>query len=111
MLLCESSGGYSLFGISRIEATGAYASVSHGFCSTCGKIFPNKDFWCDECDKKELTEGWTTGNASYDAIIRNTQEKANKHNFVCLRWIRLDNLVEIVMGKGGFGKVYMLRIG
>ena len=52
-------------------------------------------------------EGWTTGNASYDTVIRNTQEKANKHDYVCLRWIqpdRLDNLVEI--GKGGFGKIY-----
>ena len=52
-------------------------------------------------------EGWTTGNASYDAVIRSTQEKANMHSFMCLRWIQpdhLDNLVEI--GKGGFGKIY-----
>ena len=40
---------------------------------------------CDECDRKELMEGWTTGNASYDAIIRNTQGKADKHDFMCLR--------------------------
>jgi len=57
-------------GISRIEATGVYALVSHGFCSTCGKIFPNKDFWCDECDRKELMEGWPTGNASHTEYIR-----------------------------------------
>src|SRR6185312_7616036 len=86
---------------------GAYALVSHGFCSTCGKIFPNKNFWCDECDRKELMEGWTTGIANYDVVIRNTQEKANKHDYVCLRWIQpacLDSLVEI--GQGGFGKIY-----
>jgi len=75
------------------------------FVQPAGRLFL---LVCDECDRKELMEGWTTGNASYDAIIRNTQGKADKHDFMCLRWIqpdRLDNLVEI--GKGGFGKVYV----
>src|SRR6185312_11869242 len=51
----------TLYGISRIESTGAYAFVSHGFCSTCGSTYPNKDFWCNLCDRKQLMEGWTTG--------------------------------------------------
>jgi len=82
---------FRLLGVSRQESTGNLVLVAEKFCNTCGGLFPGDDGpWCDKCNIKQLMEGWTTGNAEYDATIPSRQ---------------LQNLNELT--KGEFGTIYV----
>jgi len=76
-------------------------------CYSCGDKIYSKKGWCrNGCDYKQLMEGWTTGNADYDKIIKRN-EIGREYDDSYLRWIpwnRLENLVEII--KGEFCVVY-----
>ena len=97
-----------IFGVSRL--TGELALITRRACPTCGVFYPDDNAWCKTCDWKQLTEGWTSGNADYDKVIRESQEKGrhkNWHGYHCLRWIpwkRLQNMMEI--SKGSFGSIF-----
>src|SRR5438128_9282451 len=76
-------------------------------CYFCGESLFGKTNWCRAgCDHKQFVEGWSTGNAEYDQIIKR-KENGRKYDDHYLRWIqwdRLQNLVEIT--KGDFCVVY-----
>ncbi|CAG8610680.1 4518_t:CDS:10, partial [Racocetra persica] len=60
--------------------------------------------WYIQCGCKLVMEGWTSGNAKYDKIIKETQEGIDWHGYPCLKWIpeeHLKNIIEI--GKYKFG--------
>ena len=96
-----------LLGVSCQESTGRLALVAEKFCKTCGGLYPRilrHGPWCDKCN---VNQDWTTGNAEYDTIIRETQQGADSYSFPCLRWIpsyRLENVKEL--SKGEFGTIY-----
>ena len=99
-----------VFGLSRLDSTGELAIVSRRACHSCGIFYPNDNAWCKDCDGKQTTEGWTSGNSEYDKVIRESQENAYNrdwHGYHCLRWIpwnRLQNMVEI--SRGSFGSIF-----
>ena len=100
-----------VFGLSRLDSNGQIVLITRRACPTCGVFYPDNNEWCNVCDRKRLTEGWTSGKSEYDKIIHDSQEKAshqNWHGYHCLRWIpddQLKNLVEIAQGP--FGKLYV----
>ncbi|CAG8438678.1 17818_t:CDS:2 [Acaulospora morrowiae] len=81
------------------------------YCSRCGLLKTN-DEWCEPCDRaifESNFSNWTSGNASIDTFIRETQSTATtKFNF--LEWIAFDRITDIKhIGKGGFGEVFSAR--
>ena len=77
-----------------------------GECPTCNRY--NTDYsWCQSCDPKLLTEGWTSGNKTLDDLIKSTQLKATKYgNDYYLQWIPYNDLTNIEkIGEGGFATI------
>ena len=74
----------------------------HGECPTCYR-YNTDDSWCQSCDPKLLTEGWTSGNETLDELIKSTQLKATKYcNYSHLQWIPYNDLTNIEkIGEGG----------
>ena len=78
----------------------------YGECSTCNRYNTNYS-WCQSCDPKLLTEGWTSGNETLDELIKSTQLKATKYdNGKYLQWIPYNDLTNIEKIKGGFATMY-----
>ena len=78
----------------------------YGECPTCNRY--NTDWtWCQSCNPKLLTEGWTSGNETLDELIRSTQLKAKYYNnYYYLQWIPYNNLTNIEkIGKGVFATI------
>jgi len=71
-------------------------------CYVCGETLYRETIWCTaDCDYKQFVEGWTTGNAEYDKILKRKQYGRDYGEYY-LRWIpwdRLQNLVEITKGE------------
>ena len=81
-------------------------SEKYGECPTCYRY--NTDWtWCQSCDPKLLTEGWTSGNETLDELIKSTQLKATRYdNSKHLQWIPYNNLTNIKkIGEGGFATI------
>ena len=68
--------------------------------------------WCDECERHKLGDNWTSGNADYDKIIKDSYTKNEAvYYYPSLQWIpsaNLENLVEI--STGNFGKLYIAEL-
>ena len=79
----------------------------YGECPTCNRYNTNWA-WCQSCDPKLLTEGWTSGNETLDELIKSTQLKATRYdNNYYLQWIPYNDLTNIEkIGEGGFATVY-----
>ena len=78
----------------------------YGECPTCNRY--NTDYsWCQSCDPKLLTEGWTSGNETLDELIKSTQLKAIQYgNYYYLQWIPYNDLTNIEkIGEGGFATI------
>jgi hypothetical protein len=78
----------------------------YGECPTCYRY--NTDYsWCQSCNPKLLTEGWTSGNETLEELIKSTQLKAkyyNNHHY--LQWIPYNDLTNIEkIGEGGFATI------
>ena len=79
----------------------------YGECPTCNRY--NTDVsWCQSCDPKLLTEGWTSGNETLDELIKSTQLKSTEYHYSNhLQWIPYNDLTNIEkMGEGGFATIY-----
>ena len=76
-------------------------------CLTC-KRYNTSWAWCQSCDPKLLTEGWTSNNETLDELIKSTQLKAIGYgNEYYLLWISYDDLTNIKkVGEGGFATIY-----
>ena len=98
--------------MTRIESTGTLALVASNFCAICGQALPEAAEWCDECERHKLGDSWTSGNADYDKIIKDSYTKdESAYYYPSLQWIpsaRLENLVEI--STGNFGKLYTAEL-
>src|SRR5688572_16147117 len=79
----------------------------YGECPTCNRYNTN-DSWCQSCDPKLLTEGWTSGNETLDELIKSTQLKSTIYNnYNYLQWIPYNDLTSIEkIGEGGFAIIY-----
>ena len=79
----------------------------YGECSTCYRYNTNY-FWCQSCDPKLLTEGWTSGNETLDELIKSTQLEATEYHYSNhLQWIPYNDLTNIEkIGEGGFATIY-----
>ena len=75
----------------------------YGECPTCNR-YNTYHSWCQSCNPKLLTEGWTSGNETFDELIKSTQLKAIKYdNWYHLQWIPYNDLTNIEkMGESGF---------
>ena len=78
----------------------------YGECPTCNKYNTNWT-WCQSCNPKLLTEGWTSGNETLDEFIKITQIKStNYHYSNHLQWIPYNDLTNIEkMCEGGFATI------
>ena len=79
----------------------------YGECPTCNRY--NTDYsWCQSCNPKLLTEGWTSGNETLDEFIKSTQLKATEYHYSKhLQWIPYNDLTNIEkIGEGGFATIY-----
>ena len=76
----------------------------YGEYPTCYRYNTNYSGWCQSCDPKLLTEGWTSGNETLDELIKSTQFKATKYHYSNhLQWIPYNDLTNIEkIGEGGF---------
>ena len=79
----------------------------YGECPTCNRYNTNYS-WCQSCDPKLLTEGWTSGNETLDELIKSTQLKATHYNNGhYLQWIPHNDLTNIEkIGEGDFATIY-----
>src|SRR5688572_23901594 len=79
----------------------------YGECPTCNRYNTNWT-WCQSCDPKLLTEGWTSGHETLDELIKSTQLKATEYdNRKYLQWIPYNDLTDIEkIGEGGFATIY-----
>ena len=79
----------------------------YGKCPTCNR-YNTIYSWCQSCDPKLLTEGWTSGNETLDELIKSTQLKATKYHYSNhLQWIPYNDLTNIEkIGEGGFATIY-----
>ena len=78
----------------------------YGECPICNRY--NTDWtWCQSCNPKLLTEGWTSGNETLDELIKSTQLKATEYdNGKYLQWVPNNDLTNIEkMGEGGFATI------
>ena len=79
----------------------------YGECPTCYRY--NTEYsWCQSCDPKLLTEGWTSGNETLDELIKSTQLKSTTYHYSNhLQWIPYNDLTNIEkIGEGGFATIY-----
>ncbi|RIB00988.1 kinase-like domain-containing protein [Gigaspora rosea] len=77
----------------------------YGTCEHCSQNNTN-EAWCQTCDPKMETQGWTSGNEKVDNFIKEFQLKALAYTKV-IEWIPFDRLNIIQkIGEGGFGSVY-----
>ena len=78
----------------------------YGGCLTCNR-YNTSPAWCQLCDPKLLTEGWTSGNETLDELIKSTQLKATGYNNNhYLQWIPYNDLTNIEkIGEGGFATI------
>ena len=78
----------------------------YGECPTC-KRYNTSSAWCQSCDPKLLTEGWTSGNETLDELIKSTQLKATYYHYSNhLQWIPYNDLTNIEkMGESGFATI------
>ena len=78
----------------------------YGECQTCYR-YNTGWAWCQSCDPKPLTEGWTSGNETLDELIKSTQLKATKYHYSNhLQWIPYNDLTNIEkIGEGGFATI------
>ena len=75
-------------------------------CPTCNRY--NTDWtWCQSCNPKLLTDGWTSGNETLDELIKSTQLKSTKYHYSNhLQWIPYNDLTNIEkIGEGGFATI------
>src|SRR5215213_5358446 len=79
----------------------------YGECPTCNRYNTNWA-WCQSCDPKLSTEGWTSGNETLDELIKSTQLEATKYHYNnYLQWIPYNDLTNIEkIGEGGFATIY-----
>src|SRR5688572_11705965 len=79
----------------------------YGKCSTCYR-YNTSWAWCQSCDSKLLTEGWTSGNETLDELIKSTQLKATTYHYSNhLQWIPYNDLTNIEkMDNDGFETKY-----
>ena len=79
----------------------------YGECPTCNR-YNTYYSWCQSCNPKLLTEGWTSGNETLDELIKSTQLKATEYkNDNYLQWIPYNDLTNIEkIGEGGFATIY-----
>src|SRR5215213_1943887 len=79
----------------------------YGECPTCNRYNTNYS-WCQSCDPKLLTEGWTSGNETLDELIQSTQLKATQYyNYYYLQWILYNDLTNIKkIDEGGFATIF-----
>src|SRR5687767_4919858 len=78
----------------------------YGKCPTCNR-YNTYYLWCQSCDPKLLTKGWTSGNETLDELIKSTQLKAIKYHYSNhLQWIPYTDLTNIEkIGEGGFATI------
>lgn len=78
-----------------------------GNCSTCNQ-YNTSEAWCQPCDSRLLTQGWTSGNERLDEIIKSKQIHVTKYNSNCyLQWVRYEDFKDIEkIGEGGFATIY-----
>ena len=78
----------------------------YGKCPTCNR-YNTSYSWCQSCNPKLLTEGWTSGNKTLDELIKSTQLKATEYDNDCyLQWIPYNDLTNIEkIGEGGFATI------
>ena len=78
-----------------------------GECQTCYR-YNTYYSWCQSCDPKLLTEGWTSGNETLDELIKSTQLKSTKYHYSNhLQWIPYNDLTDIEkIGEGGFATIF-----
>src|SRR5687767_12908765 len=70
-------------------------TVLYNECPTCYR-YNTYVAWCQSCDPKLLTEGWTSGNETLDELIKNTQLKATEYdNDNYLQWVPYNDLTNI----------------
>src|SRR5688500_18344496 len=75
----------------------------YGECPTCNRCNTNHS-WCQSCDPKLLTEGWTSGNETLDELIKSTQLKVTAYHYSNhLQWIPYNELTNI---EDGFATTY-----
>ena len=79
----------------------------YGECPTCNRYNTNYS-WCQTCNPKLLTEGWTSGNETLDELIKSTQLKATTYHYNNhLQWIPYSDLTNIEkIDEGGFATIY-----
>src|SRR5687768_14199722 len=79
----------------------------YGECPTCYR-YNTYYLWCQSCDLKLLTKGWTSGNETLDELIKSTQLKATKYDsYYYLQWIPHNDLTNIEkIGYGSFATIY-----
>ena len=80
---------------------------NYGKCPNCNKYNTHYS-WCQSCDPKLLTEGWTSGNKKLDELIKSKQLKAREYNNrYYLQWIPYNDLTNIEnIGEGGFATIF-----
>ena len=78
----------------------------YGKCPTCNR-YNTHWTWCQSCNPKLLTEGWTSGNETLDELIKSTQLKATTYHYSNhLQWIPYNDLTNIEkIGEGGFATI------
>ncbi|RIB03764.1 hypothetical protein C2G38_746391 [Gigaspora rosea] len=77
----------------------------YGKCSNCNEYntFP---VWCQTCDPKETTQGWTSGDKALYDFIKNHQLETIAYDEV-IEWIPFDKLKNMkLIGEGGFSTVF-----
>ena len=78
----------------------------YGECPTCNR-YNTHWTWCQSCDPKLLTEGWTSGNKTLDELIKSTQLKSAKYHYSnYLQWIPYNDLTNIEkIGESDFATI------
>ena len=67
----------------------------YGECPTCYR-YNTYYSWCQSCDPKLLTEGWTSGNETLDELIKSIQLKSTEYgNDYYLQWVPYNDLTNI----------------
>ncbi|RIB22931.1 kinase-like domain-containing protein [Gigaspora rosea] len=104
---------FKIHGITQNTITNEYMMVletyrrnsKFGKCIDC-KLPNTSKAWCQLCDPRKTSKGWTSGNKDIDSCIKEFQFETTEYDKV-IEWIpfnRLDNIKEIA--KGGFGYVF-----
>ncbi|PKC05764.1 hypothetical protein RhiirA5_400764 [Rhizophagus irregularis] len=82
---------------------------SNNICSYCKKPF-DKRLWCEECDPRNIIEGWTSEDIKVDKFIKDTMYDARNNDSYFnhfLEWVPFERLANVEqIGEGGYFKVY-----